>query len=424
MKDDAILKRLFARLKRMGLPVLVLGAAALVFVYLVNTKPQSKEIEVREKAWPVAAMTVEKRAWQPTVELYGSVDALSYTVLTAALEADVAEVNVIEGSQVTAGDELIRLDERDARLDVAQREADVKLAEAALENEASRHQADIQVLPQERRLLSLAKAEVGRLENLQTKKLSSQSALDTARQVVSRQLVSIARIEQNIRGYQSKKQELQARLDKAQAALSKAELQLQRTHIKAPFDAWITKVLVAPGHRVNKGSRLLELYDRSSLVVRALVPERYLMLIAQAMEAGLSLGFQAEMDEVQLQGRLLTLGGELPVGKGGVDALFKLDNAPPGLVKGTVLKLRLLLPEQDDAVAAPYESIYGADKVYLIDDENRLHSLRVETVGQARVGNETRVLVRSRELTNGSRLLVTQLPNAIEGLLVDVASHD
>ncbi len=415
---------LLTRLWRILLPLIIIALAVVLFIYLKNTKPESRKIEPKEKAWPVAAMSVQPGSWPVTVDLSGSVDALNYALLTAALSADVASVRVIEGDQVRKGQELLVLDDQDARLDLKRRQAEVELAKAALQAEASHHRADVQALPHERELYRLAKAELKRLKDLKKNKLSSQSALDSAAQSVARQAISIARIEENIRAYDSKLLDLQARLDRAQAVLQQAQLQLRRTRIKAPFDGRITHVRVAPGHRVSPGSTLLEMYDLSSLVLRAMLPEHYLGVVRSALSKQHKLRVSGSVDVAELQAELISLGAEMQAGKGGVDALFKIITPVDGLQKGRILDLRLFLPKQQNVVPIPFEGLYGSDKVYLINNENRLQAVFVERVGVTRIGGKNRVLVRAPELVAGSRLLITQLPNALQGLLVEIVDHD
>ncbi|HID45058.1 MAG TPA: efflux RND transporter periplasmic adaptor subunit, partial [Chromatiaceae bacterium] len=100
-------------MRRLIVPVLIVAAAIAVFMMLKASKPQSKDVAIQEKAWPVAAVPVKTGEWPTNIMLYGSVDALHYAVLTAALPADVKRVWVIEGSQVNSGDLLAELDDRD-----------------------------------------------------------------------------------------------------------------------------------------------------------------------------------------------------------------------------------------------------------------------------------------------------------------------
>ncbi|WP_456406457.1 efflux RND transporter periplasmic adaptor subunit [Thiolapillus sp.] len=411
-------------MRRLILPVLILAIALAVFMLLKATKPQSKDVAIQEKAWPVAALPVETGEWPTTIMLYGVVDALRYAVLSAALPADVEQVHVIEGSQVQAGDLLVELDDQDARLDLIQRQADVAKAQAAIAVQESRHQADLEALPNERRLYKLVQAEVARLLDLKKKQVSSQSTLDTARQNAARQSISIARIEESIRTHESKMLELQAALARAQAALEKAQLQLQRTSVRAPFDGRVVRVRVAQGHRVNVGAQLLDMFENTSLMFRAMLPAIYVPQVRKALADNKQLVVTGKVDGVEVEGHLISLGAEVRQGSGGVEALFLIDSGWDWLQKGRVMQLRLTLPKQAGVMPVPFEALYGADKVYIIDEEQRLRPVIVERVGEVWLDGRNRVLIRSDKLEAGQQLLITQLPNAVESLLVEVVPGD
>ena len=64
------------------------------------------------------------------------------------------------------------------------------------------------------------------------------------------------------------------------------------------------------------------------------------------------------------------------------------------------------------------QAIYGNARLYTLRD-GRLHGVDIEPVGQTRsASGETRLLVRSAELSAGTPIVVTHLPNAVEGLKV------
>lgn len=417
-------KKIVKRLRRLILPVLIIVAAIAVFMVLKTTKPQSGDVEIQEKSWPVAAMQVETGEWPTNIVLYGVVDALNYAVLTAALPADVKQVHVIEGSQVKAEDLLVELDDQDARLDLIQRQADVVKAQAAIAVQESRHKADLETLPNERRLYKLVQAEVTRLLDLKKKQVGSQSALDTARQNAARQAISIARIEESIRTHASKMLELQASLERALAELEKSRLQLERAKVRAPFDGRVVKVPVSRGNRVNVGTQLLDMFENTSLIFRAMLPAIHVSQVRAALREAKPLPVAGKVDGNQVKGHLISLGAAVRQGSGGVEALFLIDSGWDWLQKGRVIQLRLTLPSQAGVMPVPFEALYGSDRVYIIDEERRLRPVVVERVGEVWLNGENQVLVRSEKFEAGQKLLITQLPNAVESLLVEVVTGD
>jgi hypothetical protein len=120
-----------------------------------------------------------------------------------------------------------------------------------------------------------------------------------------------------------------------------------------------------------------------------------------------------------LQAELRSLAGEAGSGAGGVDGLFRVVQGGSQISQGRFVRLELSLPPQDDLIAVPHEAIYGTDRVYLLDGNSRMLPHQVERVGETRMADgNTQVLVRALELAAGATVITTQLPNALEGLLV------
>lgn len=404
---------------RFLLPILILGVAGAIAFGLIKSKPEAKPVEVREKAWLVSVQTVEPAERAPTLTLYGRVESLWSSELTAGVAADVESVEVIEGDTVEQGQPLLTLDQRDIQLLLAQREAALKEIEARIAAEQSRHQADRDSLPREQKLLALAREEVGRLENLVSKQVGSQSQLDTAREAVERQAITVTARRQAIRDHSVRLAQLEAERDRAAALRDQMRLELERTRVTAPFNGKIAKVLVAPGKRVRVGDPLIQLYDTDAMVLRAQLPARYLPVVRRARQRGDTLAVSGEIDGQRVTARLLRLAGEVSTGSGGVEALFEIDAPAEVLQQGRFVRVDLRLPAESRAVALPFEAVYGTDRIYRVDAQNRMRVVRVERLGETRAADgRSLVLVRSEQLSDGDRIVVTQLPNALDGLLV------
>lgn len=394
--------------KRILLPILILGAALLIFILLVKTKPVAKPVVITEKAWPVAAQAVAPSRVAPELTLYGRIEAQWDSRLTAAVAADVAEVLVREGDSVAAGDLLVQLDDADVRLRLTQ-------AEARIASEQSRHQANVQALPRERNLLALVRKELERTRDLLSKKLASQSALDGARQAVDRQAIALSAREQSILQHDATMAELQAARDQAR-------LDLARTAIRAPFAGRIAQLLASPGQRVRVGDALVNIYDIDSLLVRAQIPDSQLAQVRDAVAAGAALTVNGELDGRPLRAVLQGLSGEVGQG-GGIAGLFRVQQPDDGVRPGRFVRLTLTLPPRDDLIALPAQALYGLDRIYLIDSEQRLHAQPVRHLGDLRLSDgSSQVLLQAADLPASSSVLTTQLPNAVEGLKVSIVS--
>ncbi len=385
------------------LPALVILAVAVAgFVVMRATRPEAPQVEARERVWRVEAVPATPVSARPTLILYGRVEAPDRVRAAAPVAGRVLEVLVRDGDRVAKGAVLARLDPRDLEPRVAQARADV-------ERERIRHRHDQEAIKQERTLLSLAEAKLARFEKLKNARLGAESAFDQAREEVARVRLSLSQREQALA-------EHPARLAQLKARLAEAERDARRGEITAPFAARIGKVEVAAGDQVQPGQALLNLYSSDALYLRARVPALYAEELRAALARGEALAARAAFGAATLTARLERLGGEADAR--GVDALLRLeqtDNVPIGAFVNAVLER----PVAENVLVLPYTALHGGDRVYAIA-EGRLAGTRVERVGELRDGDSVRVLVRATGLAAGTLLMSTHLPNAVDGLAVEV----
>ncbi len=394
----------------------LIGAAG--FALLLMTKPRAVPIEPSEKAWLIAVEPVRVQTLAPELALYGRVESPRSATLTAALNADVIDVPVLEGLQVKQGQLLVHLDDRDSRLQLNQREAELAEIESEIESENHRYRMDLKTLDNEKALLQLAGKAVKRMQSLKKTQVASESGLEEAMQAMEQQAISVKARELAIGDHNARLTRLEARRDRARALRDLAQLELERTRIVAPFAGCIASVPVSVGDRVRSGDALIELYDTLALEVRAQVPARYLDTIYRALSDHKPLTAQSTVDGGQVSFRLDRLAGQVSAGSGGVDALFRVTRGHKRLRLGRFVSLTLHLLAEAEVIALPYEALYGSDRVYTLVD-GRMKALHVEPIGEWTAPDASvRVLVRTGELQEGDMLIITQLPNAIDGLLV------
>ncbi len=408
--------QMFSRL----LPLGVITLAALLAGWLIASKPASEPVTAQEKAWLVRVMAVEPGDYAPSLALYGRIDSLWTTRLSAVVEADVITVPQMAGDAVQRDQVLLQLDDQEAQLRLTQATAQLAEAQAQVQTEHIRHQANQAALPREQRLLNLARSAEQRLRKLVSNRVTAQSALDNARQLVQQRAITLTARKQQISEHTTRLAAAQARVTQAEAAQQQTELAVQHCRITAPFNGIISQVSVAPGQRVRPGEVLMQLYDTDAWIVRTPVPERYTAHLRRALAAGDTLVATGRLGEQQIQARLHRLGGEVVVGTGSLEAVFMIQNKPPGLAQGQFITLHLDLPVLHNVVSVPPTALYGSHRLYHLDDEQRLQPVTVERLGEWRPPDQTttRLLVRSPQLQPGMQLVVTQLPQAIKGLLV------
>ena len=411
--------------------LLILGLAIGGAIALVATKPQVPPPEGEEKVWVVATQTADPARHFPVVTLYGRIESARASRLTSSLSTEVVDILCEEGERVSKGQPLVRLDERDAQLRLKQRSAELAEIRALIASEQHRFDSDQRILESERRLLALAQQEVERAQRLKAGRLAAQARIDEAQQVKLRQDIAVAQRQLAVQDHEARLARLQAQLKKAESLLAVAQLDVERSLLRAPFDGRITRVAASPGNRTRPGDVLVELYALDALQVRAQVPNAKLASVETALNGGHALVARARTGTQQrLELRLTHLAGDIKPGRGGRDGLFELKSPDTELAIGDIVSLQLQLPPVEHSLALPREALYGNDRLYTIHD-GRLKGHRVERLGEtldnssappldnARAATTANwLLVRSDSIAPGDPIVITQLPNAVEGLKV------
>ena len=405
------------RILRFVIPLLIIAAGAAGAVTLFKTRPVAEPLATQEKVWSVNVTQVRTTSRQPEVTLYARVESPRSARLSAALTADIIEVHVKEGSIVEKGALLVTLDDRESQLTLRQRQAELAEIDAQIEVENRRNANDQDALRRELKVLELARRAVNRASDLATKKVGSRSQLDSARQEQEQRSMRVDARRTALDGYKSRLAQLQARHARAEALQDRAELDVTRTRVLAPFAGPVYSLSVSPGERVQPGTQLLGMYDVAALELRAQIPAAYLPRVQVALASKQLVIGEAQLDGRSITATLARMSAQVTRGSGGVDGLFDVDAGGAWLQIGRTIEMRVRLPAQANSIALPSQALYGNGHVYRIE-EGRLQRVAVLRIGEFDSDDGRQVLIRSKQLGPGDRIITTQLPNAAEGLKV------
>ncbi len=113
------------------------------------------------------------------------------------------------------------------------------------------------------------------------------------------------------------------------------------------------------------------------------------------------------------------MAGDAADARGGIDGLFEFVDGVPAAALGRPITITLTLPARDNLLALPATALHGLNRLYRIDDDNRLQRVAAEIVGESSQDDQSLLLLRAPDLTGGERIMTSQLPQAIVGLKVD-----
>ena len=400
------------------LPFLVLLIAGVLYFSLVSSRTERERPALTEKVWQIAVIEARQQTLSPSVTLYGRIESPEQLKAAAPGGGIIEKVFVRNGARVEQGQPLVTMDRRDFAASLLQAEADLRDIDNQMAELKIRYQSNQASLETERDLLALANDEVQRLVELKKQNLAADTALNSARSELGRRRLEVTARELEVESYPAKLQILMARHDRGKAELDQARLAMDRSELKAPFDAIISEVEVAAGDRVLLGQMLISLFPVNNLEIRAHLPINYVKSVQLALAEGQKL--DASVSNRRYLGRfpLIRLAGEAEAT--GIDVYFAIDASAEQLRPGELLPLSLMLPAESGVFAVPYQAVYGNSRVYRVV-ENRLQALDVASIGQSSVEDgRALVLIRSSDIEPGDQIAITHLPNAVSGLKVQI----
>jgi membrane fusion protein (multidrug efflux system) len=223
---------------------------------------------------------VGSAAIQTTNDAYVKADL---TQLSSRVAGEVLTVAVNDFQRVKAGDLLVQIDPADYEAQVAQAEASVIGAQAALDNlanqielqyatiaqaeaqQASAVAQDVEARQEQERQQTLTQTQAGTRQKLEQATASYASAEANVR--ASRALIAAQRHQLEV--LSGTKQQRAADLQGAKAMLTAARLKLSYTKITAPFDGVVGQRQVQPNDYVNIGSNLIAVVPLPAVYVIA-----------------------------------------------------------------------------------------------------------------------------------------------------------
>ncbi|SHG34598.1 membrane fusion protein, multidrug efflux system [Bradyrhizobium erythrophlei] len=223
----------------------------------------------------VALATLRWDEWVGAARIQTTNDAYikaELTRLSSRVAGEVLTVAVKDFQRVKAGDLLVQIDPADYEAQVAQAEAGVAGAQAALDNLANQVELQYATIAQgEAQQVSAQAQEVETREEQERQQSLTQTEAGT-RQKLEQATAAYARAQADVRASRAliaaerhqlevlsgTKKQREADLLGAKAVLAAAKLKLGYTKIVAPFDGVVGERQVQPNDYVNIGSNLID----------------------------------------------------------------------------------------------------------------------------------------------------------------------
>lgn len=407
--------------RKVALPLGILLVALFIFILLLALPKRAEYTPIKVRAWPVQAQQIIVTNNTPSLLLYGVVESPQFAKMTSAISANVKKTLVREGKIVKKGQLLVQLSDGTQKYTVAQREAEVNDLKAQIETQKIKFETDKKALEHEKKIVELTLRERERQRKLVRNKYVAQTTLDKANRDLGRQRLIVVARTNSIRNHQHLLTQLNARLKRTEALLGQAKIHLGYTTIKAPFDGVITKLLVAKGDRLQPNKAILNILSTKNLEIRATIPSRYIPLIRNLLNNNKNtVSATAYWQQQRFPLKLRHLSPQVQSGQAGEEALFIVKQHTQHLALGKTVVVTLSLNPIPNTIQLPISALYGNNHIYQIKAKH-LKMVKIKRVGDIIQPHKKQfIIIKTSELKTGDWVLTSQLPNAIDGLLVKI----
>lgn len=375
--------------KTLIISIIILLSSAVVTFFIFLTEPEAQhEGATIKTAMLVDVVRVNRGNYTPTVVATGTVEAAKDIILSTQVGGEVVKIseNFIPGSFVKKGEILLQINPADYRNTLQLRKSDLQLAQADLSIEMGRQD------------VALKDYEL----------IGDEISPENQELVLRKPQLESAK----------------ANVAAAEAAVNQAELDLQRSTIRAPFDAHIINRNANEGSQLEPGAELGRLVGMDEYWLIANVPTAKVNWLTFAENEGHSGSDVKIVNKTSWpagqyrEGNLFRLVGALDAQTRLARVLISisdplvrqtgLDTIPP-LMIGTFVEARIQAREIPDVIRLDRDYLRQGETVWVMDD-GKLRIRKVEILFQDAEYAYIRNGISDNEL-----VVTTDLATVVEG---------
>ena len=369
-----------------------IGLGIIIFATLMATRPKARKAQDKQSGLLVETQVFVAQDHNVIIEGQGNVEPAQEVKLVPEVMGKVVwqSPELLPGGLVKAGDSLVAIEAKPYELMVKQQEANLE-----------RYRLELQI-EEGRRTVAAREWKV-----LQKKK-NSQNAR-----------ASLALREPQLRT-------AQLNYVAAETALAKAQLDLTKTTLRAPFNAFVVQENSDVGQVVSMQTVVATLMGTDAYRVQVALPVDRLQSIkvpSESGEKGSSVKVWQEVgtQKIERQGEVIQILGNVdPVGRM-ARVLVRIDN-PLGeskdglpLLLGTYVHVEIAGQELKDVVALPRALVREGNRVWLMNEKGVLEIRALDVLWR------TQDTMLVKPFLKGSESVITsRIPNPVPGMLLRV----
>ena len=402
--------RIFMRTMAVAIPV-ALGALAIAYAAELKQLPSAKE--KTPQPTPVRVITLAPTQLKPRVLGHGNVAPAREWRAVARIDGQVVMTSdrLAAGETVSGGTELLRLDDTDLKLSLAQTDAQ----RAAISVKDETLAASLKIAEAD---LALSQTELKRQEDLTSRGVSTQAALDQSRRQELAARAKVVDLQNQLSLNAAERKVLDAQ--RASAARN-----LEFTSVVAPYDVRLTDVAAEVGQVVSRGQVMITAEGTEAVEIAAQFPIGQVGPLVRMVPSGKLTDLKAKVrlpaadHTVTWDAKVVRAGEAIDARTQSTPLIVRVDNplaqaqagSRPPLRRNTFVEVVLSAPPRE-ALVVPEEAVRGGTALVATAD-NTLEK-RAVTVGYTVDG----ISVVEKGLSAGDRLVVTDPAIAVPGMAV------
>ena len=402
--------RVFMRVVAVAIPI---GLGALAIGYSEELKQLPSPKEKTPAATPVRVMTLKPMQLKPRVVGHGTVAPAREWRAVARIDGQVMMTadRLAAGEIVSGGTELLRLDDTDLKLSLAQ--TDAQLSSLTVKDDTLA--ASLEIAKAD---LALSQAELKRQEDLAGRGVTTQASLDTSRRQELAARSKVVELQNQLALNAAERKVLEAQ--RASAARS-----LEFTSVVAPYDVRLTNVAAELGQVVSRGQVMITAEGTEAVEIAAQFPIGQVGPLVRLLPSGAVADLKAKVrlpaadHTVSWDAKVVRAGEAIDARTQSTPLIVRVDDplaqaqagSRPPLRRNTFVEVVLSAPPIT-ALVVPEEAVRGGAALVASAD-NTLEKRQV-TVGYTVDG----VSVVEKGLSAGDKLVVTDPAIAVPGMSV------
>ena len=310
---------------------LVLGISIFLYKYLVSTRPEAKPSTVEEKTFYVNVISPKRNSYSPTSDAYGKIISSRSGDLRFGVSGRVNFISdkLLNGSYVTNGEILAKLDQRRFLLEIEKLTSETKeLAEQ----------------------LGIRKRQVNRYKTMLKNNVVSQNKYDNELILLSKNRSDYIR---------------------AKTMLERAKEDLSDTVLKSHFNGRLFNVKINQGQFLNSNEKIANIFSTENLEVEFVVPSKIYSNSNDLIGKSIDVLWKGGTTSLKsLRAIIERSDGKTNEEEGGgklfarIDKFEKRENYIP---LGTFVRVDYPVGDFKNVFKLPESSLY-TDKVYIVEN--------------------------------------------------------